>query len=111
MLIKDLLKKFAVFIGTQEGCVIGEGDIGRVFPFKADDRRLADLIRDFLLTDQSVIVPMSVLGQSIEVLRLRGHDTLADDIQFGREGIDEGDGSRCQLCGTLQGGDRRHKCW
>ncbi len=43
------------------------------------------------------------LGFAIDQLRELGEDSEADRIQF-----DEG---RCRLCGSLAGGDHKHRCW
>ena len=67
---------------------------------------------------KTVTLPEELVTKVIDQLRYMSMlynwdypDTLASEIQFGHEGVDEHDGHRCRICDKLVGGDVEHKCW
>ena len=56
-------------------------------------------------------VSKETLQEAVDRLRAIYLDSIANLIQFGKEGRDEGDGHRCNFCEKLAGGDSKHRCW
>ncbi len=57
-----------------------------------------------------MIIREDLAAKIIEVLCALDKNDLADELQFGLEGLDDGDKHRCQLCTQLCGGDIKHRC-
>lgn len=65
---------------------------------------------------EAIPIRKSLLRSAIAAIRAWAVDEediqeIADSLLFGEDGRDAGDGHRCQLCGSLCAGDRRHRCW
>lgn len=57
-----------------------------------------------------MIIRKELAAKIVDTLRSLGYHAIADELQFGLEGLDDADGHRCQLCTKLCGGDRNHRC-
>jgi hypothetical protein len=53
---------------------------------------------------------IKTITEVIDELRNAKMNDLADTLQFGIDGRDDGDGHRCQICDELSVG-QAHKCW